>query len=256
MKATLYSPSGEKKGDLELPEVFSQIIREDLAFKLFEAERFNEAQPYAPGKEAGKKHSASGTISHQRHKWASHYGKGVSRIPRKTMWRRGTQFFWIGAEVNMARGGRAGHPPSARRMTLKINKKEQILALNSGIAATANKKIILQRYATLTKVDSIPAVIENLPEKTKSLISTLKKIFGDSFTVALKKKQTRAGRGKSRGRTYKSTAGILIVKGNKEKSSFKGVDVISADELSIQNLYPLGRLTLYTKNALEDLKNA
>jgi len=38
--------------------------------------------------------SASGKIRHKRHSWKVSYGHGMSRIPRKIFWRRGTNFSW------------------------------------------------------------------------------------------------------------------------------------------------------------------
>jgi ribosomal protein L4 len=126
MKASLYNIKGKKKSDLILPKVFDTKIREDIVLKFLEASKF--MQPYSPAHDAGKKHSAAGTISHKRHDWKGHYGRGISRIPRKTMWRRGTQFFWIGAEISSARGGRRAHGPKGIGKERKINLKE----INSG----------------------------------------------------------------------------------------------------------------------------
>src|SRR3989338_9377008 len=124
MKAQLYDAKGDKKSDINLPSLFDIKVREDIIAKYFEAEKFSLIQPYSTFKEAGKRHSASGTISHRRHEWKGHYGKGISRVPRKAMYRRGTQFFWIGAEVSGTRGGRQAHPPHGIRRFRKINEKE------------------------------------------------------------------------------------------------------------------------------------
>jgi len=251
MKAQLFTSKGEKKSDVELPKVFNSPIREDIALKFFEVEK--EVQPYAPFKEAGKRHVASGTISHRRHKWKGAYGKGISRVPRKRMWRRGTQFYWIGAEVSSTRGGRRAHPPKLVHTPRKINKNEIAIAMNSAIAATANKDYVLKRYSSLKDIKSAPFVIESLPIKTKEVISAFEKLFGDLFYLVLKNKSIRAGKGKTRGRKYKSNAGLLLVTGNDENVKIKGIDVRKANELLIADLYPLGRLTLYTKKALDDL---
>lgn len=253
MKAQLYDSKGAKKSQLDLPRLFTTKIREDIVAKYFETDKFQ--QPNSLDPEGGKKHSASGKISHRRHKWGSHYGKGISRVPRKTMWRRGSQFFWIGAEISGSRGGRVSHPPKGIGKEKKINKKEIILAMNSAVAATANKDFVVERYATLEKIGAVPAVIESLPNKTKDLIEALKKIFGSSFNLVLKKKKVRAGKGKLRNRKYKSNAGLLLVVGNEEEAKFNGMDIISTGDLTIADLVPLGRLTLYTKKAIEDLKD-
>jgi large subunit ribosomal protein L4e len=250
MKAQLYSSTGEKKSQVELPKFFNRKVREDIVAKYFEASKV--AQPYAPFRKAGKQASASGTISHKRHDWKGHYGRGISRIPRKTMWRRGTQFYWIGAEISSTRGGRRAHPPKGIGKEKKMNKNEIKIAFESALASTLSSQFIESRYATLEKAPS-PAVLESLPEKTKSLKSTLNIIFPDLQKIIFKNKQIRAGRGTLRNRKYKSNAGVLIITSSKENKTLKGFDVISIPELIIQDLYPLGRLTLFTKEALNEL---
>ena len=179
MKGTIYNKEGKKKGEIEIPNIFKNDIREDIVLKYFEANKF--IQPYAPYSEAGRRHSASGTISHKRHDWKGHYGRGISRIPRKTMWRRGTQFMWIGAEVSGVRGGRQAHPPKGIGKEKKINKKEIKIAMNSGFAATANKNYINNRYESLNELYfDFPVIVESKLDnvKTKDLKDMLKEKIG------------------------------------------------------------------------------
>src|SRR3989338_8046026 len=147
MKATVYSVDGEKKSDINLPGVFDSRVREDIALKYYEADK--GYHPHSPSPFAGRRHSASGTISHRRHEWKGHYGKGISRLPRKVMWRRGTQFMWVGAEVASTRGGRRAHPPKVNRRGMKVNQKEQRLAFASAFASTVHTPSILKRYTSL-----------------------------------------------------------------------------------------------------------
>ena len=115
---------GKEKKKIEIPNFFTQKIRKDIISKILEAKK--RKQPYAPSPVAGKQHSASGLIIHRRHVWKSGYGKGISRVPRKVMSKKGSQFNWVGAEVSAMRGGRRAHPPKILSMinTNKINKKE------------------------------------------------------------------------------------------------------------------------------------
>lgn len=255
MKATLYDMKGKEKGSVEMPKVFNQKIREDLVKKYFEV--FKMIQPYSTDPKAGRKHSASGTISHKRHDWKGHYGQGRSRVPRKTMWRRGVNFFWIGAEVSGTRGGRRVHGPKGIGKEKKMNKKEIKVAMNSAFAATGDAGRIIERYDRIEKVNfKAPVVIESKLENTKvkELLGMFKEIFGNADLI-LKKKKVRPGKGKMRGRKYKSNAGLLLVKGNDEKIKFSGVDVRNVSEVSISDLYPLGRLTVYTEKAISEMKN-
>ena len=95
----------------------------------------------------------------------------------------------------------------------------------------------------------MPLVVEsNLSGmKSKDVIALLKATLGSLSSLALKNKEVRAGKGKRRGRKYKSNAGLLIVTGSEEKFTMKGLDVIPLRELSILDLYPLGRLTAWGK---------
>ena len=256
MKTTLFNAQGIKKSEIEMPKTFSSEVREDIVSKYFEADK--SWQPYSSNPEAGKRHTASGSLAHRRHKWKTQYGKGMARTPRKTMYRRGTQFFWVGAEVSNTRGGRVSHPPRGIRRFRKINAREIGIAMNSGFAATANKNYILQRYSSLNDIKKVdaPYVIESLPDKTSQALETLEKIFAPIFNLIIKHKVVRSGKGKTRGRKYKSNAGLLVLTGKDEIVKLNGVDVKPIDEVEISDLYPLGRLTLYTKKALDALSGA
>jgi len=262
MKAILLDINGKEKSKIDLPKSFSTKIREDIVAKVLEAKKSN--QPYAPSLVAGKQHSASGTIVHRRHVWKSGYGRGMSRIPRMSTSRRGTQFNWVGAEISSTRGGRRAHPPKVISMknTLMINKKELKIAFESAISATANEKIILSKYATLknSKISNLPLIVEGKISslKTKKLIESLKKILGkELFGVALKKKEIRSGKGKLRGRKYKSNAGLLFVVGKDEKIKTKAFDIRKAQNVSVSDLAKggLGRLTIYTENSVKELNS-
>ena len=256
MKVQVIDINGNKKSELTLPQIFSTKIRKDIVTKTFEALKINNMLLYSPWEEAGRRHSASGTISHRRHEWKGHYGKGISRVPRKTMWRRGTQFFWIGAEVSGTRGGRKAHAPTGIKRFRKINEKELLFAMRSAFASTANKEFIQERYSTLEKSNLIfPIILDSLDKtKSKEFVSFLRKNFGDLLNIAIKFRSIRPGKGKKRGRRYKSNAGILIVKSPSENFKMKGLDIRNVKEVSLSDLYPLGRITLFTQKAITELE--
>jgi len=261
MKAKILDIQGKEKGSIDLPKAFSAIVRNDVIAKVVEAQKVK--QPYAPSPVAGKQHSASGKIHHLRHVWKSGYGRGASRVPRKIMSRRGSQFNWVGAEIPGVRGGRRAHPPKIISMinVKRINKKEMILALMSALSATGNEKIVEQRYERLNgkKISGLPLIVETkiTSLKTKELIESLKKILGeDLFEISLKQKSIRAGIGKSRGRKYKKNAGLLLVTGNDEKLKTNIIDVKNAKSVNVTDLANggAGRLTIYTENAIKNLQ--
>ncbi len=262
MKAALINTDGKKTKEINLPKCFSEKIREDIVQKVLESKKTK--QPYSPSPSAGKQYSARGKIRHRRHVWQTHYGRGMSRVPRKVMSRRGTQFNWEAASVPFAKGGMRAHPPKIIAMAgaNQINKKELKIAFNSAVASTAKPKIIAKRYESLEEEDvkKFPLITE--PElthlKTKDLLEKIKKILGEkAYRVALKKKSQRAGKGKLRGRKYKKNAGLLIVLGEKEKMKSKSFDTVNVKNLSVNDLADggMGRLTLYTQEAIKYLEN-
>lgn len=262
MRAKILDIHGKEKKTIELPKCFSKKIREDIVAKVLEAKKTK--QPYAPSPVAGKQHSASGKWVHRRHVWKSQYGRGWSRIPRKLFSRRGTQFRGEGAEIPSVRGGKRAHPPKIISMIniKKINKKEMRIALISALSATANEKIVKNRYEKLKneKISELPLVVESKISslKTKDLILDLEKILGKNlYEVAIKKRKIRSGKGKLRGRKYKKNAGLLLVIGDKEKIKTNIIEVKNVKSLGITDLAKggMGRLTMYTEEAIGELKN-
>ena len=260
MKANLLTIDGKEKSKIELPKCFSQKIRKDLVAKALETKKIK--QPYSPSPVAGNQFSASGKLVHRRHVWKSQYGRGMSRIPRKQLSRKGTQFNWVGATSPNTRGGRRAHPPKIVSMinTRKINKKEMKLALISAISATADSTSLTNKYKRLKnkKIKNLPLIVEKkiTDLKTKEFIESLKKILEeDLFELALQKKTIRSGKGKMRGRKYKKNAGLLLVIGGEEKIKIKLIDVVNVKKLGVNDLAKgePGRLTIYTEGAIKDL---
>ena len=260
MKTTLYDFNGKEKGKIDLPKSFSSEIRADIVSKAIETKKTK--QPYSPSPVAGKQYSAMGKMRHRRHVWQTSYGRGMSRVPRKVMSNRGTQFNWVGAEAAGTRGGRRAHPPKVIGMinTKKINKKELGIALLSALSATASKKYLMKKYSSIkeVKVENLPFVVESKISnlKTKELLQTLKNILGqDLFGISIRNRKVRSGKGKMRGRKYKKNSGLLLVFGEKEKIKTNIVDVVEARKLSVNDLADggLGRITIYTEQAIKEI---
>jgi len=258
MRAKILDINGKEKGTIELPKYFESNIRADIVAKVLELKK--RQQPYAPSPVAGKQHSAKGLIVHARHVWRSGYGRGQSRVPRKIFSRKGSQFNWAAAEVPNAKGGMRAHPPKITQFLneLKINKKELKVAFASAIAATASERYILKKYSSIEKIDKkAPFVIssEITKLKTKQILEELKAVLGNLYSVSIKEKSIRAGRGKMRGRKYKSTAGMILVIGNDEQFKTKLFDVKKAKEVSVVDLAQggLGRVAVYTEKAIKNL---
>lgn len=256
MKTKIIDKGGKEKGSIDFPNNFSARVREDILAKVFETQKGIYAQPYGSMKGAGAGYSASGISKKRRHVWKGTYGKGISRIPRKIMSRHGSSFNWIGATISSARGGRRPHAPKSEKSPFKkINKKELAIAFNSAFAGTVNPKYIEKKYGR--KIESGIVFEDKVLElKTKEFFSLLKQIFKDNFDKLIKKKSIRSGKGKTRGRKYKSSAGLLFVISSNEKMKRKGVYVVPVHELRIGDLSPNGepgRITCYTENAIKEI---
>jgi len=256
MKSAILDINGKKIKEINLPSFFSAEIREDIITKVLAAKR--QYSLYAPNDMAGRVHSASGKIKHLRGVWKSAYKKGISRIPRKIISRRGTQFNWVGAEVPFAVGGRRAHPPKLLQADKKVNKKELKIAMKSAISATADEKYVLKKYPKLSEGKKVPIIVDSklISLKTRELFKTLKKILGEElFSVAIKKKKIRAGKGKLRRGKYKTNSGMLMVIGSEEKLKTSLFDVKTSKNVGVNDLAKgeIGRLTIYTEKAIKEL---
>ena len=127
------------------------------------------------------------------------------------------------------------------------------------LSATADKKFIEKKYSRIEKLNKeIPIITESklITLKAKEFLNSLKNILGeDLFEIAIKKKKVRSGKGKMRGRKYKSNAGMLLVVGNKENFKANGFDFVRVENLGILDLAKggVGRLTVYTEEAVKNL---
>lgn len=257
MKAQVLDIEGKKIKEIST-KLFEEPIRKDIIFKVVEVEK--EKQPYAPKQYAGMNRSASGKVRHKRHSWKSDRGRGMSRFPKKTMWRRGTQFSWVGAIIPSTRGGRRAHPPKIERRIKKINKKEMKKAFFSALSYSNSVEELKNKYSSIKdkKIEiKLPLIVEGkiLKLKAKEFFDSLKKILNDFYEVAVQKKSLRAGIGKLRGRKYKKNAGILFVISKNENLKIKGIDVVNTNNLNVKDIASGGaRLTIFSEKAIEELE--
>ena len=262
MKVILYNLKGEKVKEIELPEQFNEEYRPGIIKRAVFAIYTNLRQKYGAKPEAGKRYSAK--ISRRRRDYKTAYGHGISRVPRKTLWRRGRQFGWVGALAPGTVGGRKAHPPKAEKnFAQKINKKERKKAIRSALAATANINLVKARghKFNLTVPIIIESEFENI-KKSKEVISVLKNIKLEEEIKRTSKRKIRAGKGKTRGRKYKTKVGPLIIVSNtcdliNTAKNIPGLDVCVVNYLNAKLLAPggqPGRLTIFTENAINKLK--
>src|SRR3989344_4135276 len=171
MKADVYGLDGKKTGSIDLPEQFNEEYEPDLIKRSILVIEAARRQAYGTMTKAGQGYSAK--LSRRRRDYKGAYGKGISRVPRKTMWRRGMQFGWVGAIVPGTVGGRKAHPPKQwKDWTHKINKKERQKVITAvGFRTDAQKRKISSGKVTyknnaliiVDKKCNLQNVIQNLP---------------------------------------------------------------------------------------------
>jgi len=250
-KVNVYSMDGTVKEKIDLPKIFDTPYRPDIIKKSFEVIRSNQRQPYGSDPLAGTRHAVASVGK----------GRGMSRVPRLTQGQ-------AAALAPNVVGGRRAHPPKIERdWKEKMNKKENQLARNSALAATADTEVVKKRGHRFDEKITLPIVVDDDFEKikkTKEVIEVLQKIgiYSDVLRSA-NGKHVRAGKGKMRGRRYRTPKSLLIVstKETIEKSSdnLSGVDIAKPHQLNIEHLAPggiAGRLTIFTKSALTQIGGA
>ncbi|MEG3224047.1 MAG: 50S ribosomal protein L4 [Methanobacteriales archaeon Met13] len=253
-KVKVYSLKGEVVDEMELPEIFTEEYRPDLIKRAVLSAQAARIQPWGTDPMAGKRTTAQSYGA----------GRGVAMVPRVKGSRHpaGSK----AAFVPQATGGRRAHPPRvARTITEKVNKKERRLAIRSAVAATANAEIVGARGHQLENVLQVPMVVDDdicTVRRTKETREIFKNLgLMDDVVRAKAGKNIRAGRGKTRGRKYKTPRGPLLVVGEDKGISLAarnhpGVEVVVVDNLNAELLAPgthPGRLTLYTRSAVEKL---
>lgn len=250
-KINVYGIDGTVKEQVTLPKIFTTSYRPDIIKKSFEVTHSNQRQPYGNNKRAGLNHAVASVGK----------GRGMSRVPRLTQGQNA-------ALAPNVVGGRRAHPPKAERnWKEKMNHKEQRLARNSALAATADKTIVAARGHHFKDDITLPIVVDDDFEKiakAKDVINFFDKV-GIYNDVIRSENGThiRAGKGKMRSRKYRTPKSILIISTTdtiaRSSRNISGVDVSQPAQLNIEHLAPggtAGRLTVITKSALTKIGGA
>jgi large subunit ribosomal protein L4e len=261
MKAKVFDLNGKEMKEIDLPIQFNEEIHPNLIKRAVLSIESNEMQPYGAMPKAGQRSSA--VLSRRRRKYRGGYGKGISRVPRKIMWKRGTQFGWEAAFAPGTRGGRRAHPPKANKiLEEKINRKERRKAIRSALSASILREYVQKRHKI---PENIPLIVENKIEgltKTKEVKNLLINLNLSAELDRISAKKIRTGKGKNRGRRYKLKCGPLLVVNDEcslEKSgrNLQGVEVSKVSSLNVKKLAPgciPGRLIVWSESALEKLR--
>ncbi len=250
VKVNVYKNDGSSSEKVDLPEIFETPYRPDLIKKSFCTLRSNKRQPYGSYRRAGAQHST---------KYIGK-GHGMSRVPRIKQDPRSR-----GALSPGTVGGRRAHPPKVEKnWSEKINKKEKKFARDSAYSALSNKDLVKGRGHKFDDKVTLPIVIDDDIDKTKKtneILEIFEKIgIIEDIERAKNGQHIRAGKGKSRGRKYKTPKSILIITENENItnacSNLAGVDVVVPNLVNVEHLAPggdPGRLTIISKSALKNI---
>ncbi|MHA2394304.1 MAG: 50S ribosomal protein L4 [Promethearchaeota archaeon] len=250
-KINIYDLDGKKKGLVDKPEIFNIKPRKDLIQMSNTISQSRNKQVQGRDRSAGIKNISES--------WGTGYG--MSRAPR----RKGSGFPTsrnVG-RVPFAKGGRRTHPIKSQKVIKKkINKKINKLSIISAISAW-----VIQRGYMIDEIPDIPLVVDDKIQtikKTARIYAILCNLGLKNTLANIKKgKKIRSGKGKIRGRKYKTKKGILIIIKDdygivKASRNIPGTNVIKVKNLSINNLAPggdSGRLILWTQSAFNELHN-
>jgi len=249
MKVDVMNIQGDKVKQIELPDQFFESYEPSLIKRAILAIFSHKRQPYGAMPRAGMNVSAK--LSRRRKNYKGSYNHGISRVPRKTMTRRGMQFFWVGALAPGTVKGRRAHPPQAdKKWDLKINKKERRKAIRSALSGlTAHHKLLIvdSSFEELSKTKDVRQSLVKLGLKEELERSALKKV--------------RAGKGKMRGRKYKRKVGALFVTGSVSPLMQATKNIPGFDSCEVRNLnaalltrgHETPRLCIFTESALQKL---
>jgi large subunit ribosomal protein L4e len=255
MKTAVYTTTGTKDGEVELPPVFSTPLRRELIHKAFTNLTSHKFQ------RQGRKPNAGMDVVADSNDPPT--GQGVSRVARMQGGGGGRQ--GQGAEVASTRGGRQAHPPIVAKVIYKkLNKKENKLALCSAIAATASKDLVELRGHKIKGIESFPIVVSDDIEsisKTSEITKVLDALKLTQDVERLDARKPRSGQSRLRGRSKKVGKSVLFVTANSTNllqatGALPGVEVRNVKDLSVLDLAPGSdpiRLTVYSKSAIEEI---
>lgn len=240
---------------MRLPGVFSAPIRNDVVNFVHRDMAKNLRQPYSVAPNAGMQATAES--------WGT--GRAVARVPRVTG--GGTHRSGQAAYGNMCRGGRMfGITKTWRRWHRKVSISQRRVAVTACLAASAITPLVLARGHRLSAVGEIPLVLSDDLQKL-SKTKDAKKVLAEhgayeDVQKVVDSKNTRAGKGKMRGRRFTQRRGPLIVYAKNEGlvNAFRnvpGVELCNVDKLNVLQLAPgghIGRFVIWSQSAFERLQ--
>jgi large subunit ribosomal protein L4e len=248
MEIPVINLNNEKIDEIEIPEIFNTPIRPSVIKRAVIIQQTHRIQPQGRDPMAGKRTTAESKGT----------GLGIARVPRIKNSNRAA----FGVSIV---GGHQAFPPfSTKSIKKKINKKERLLAIRSGIAASVKKEMVANRGHRFPNTLTLPIVVgdelETL-EKTRDVKDFFQSIGIWEDVKRADRNKIRAGKGKRRGRKKKVGKGPLIIisedRGiSRAARNLPGVDIYRVDDLNAELLAPgthLGRLIVWSHSAFNKL---
>lgn len=221
--------------NIELPEQFEETVRTDLIRRSFNTSQANKRMKYGIKPGAGMRHKAD--LRRKRDVFKSAKGRGMSRVPRKTLSASGSQFYWVGAVAPGTVGGRKAHPPKKEKDWSKdINVKEDNKAIRSAISASFNEEF----NSSFDLPSEYPLVLDESFEelsKTKEVAKELKDLgFDESVPITI---------------VTDEDSSLKMAANNLER-----VNVVEVTDLEVEDIAPSGnpRPSLWTEKAVNKLE--
>lgn len=260
---SIFSLEGKKVKEVSLPAVFHTAYDPSLIKRAVLAVQTTRVQPFSNKAGAGRNNTAEYIGVRGKPTPYKTINVGKARLPR--LRNRRAILYGKVASVPQAVGGPRAHAPNIAQKTVEhINDKERKKAIASAIAASVNLSLVKQRGHHFDE-KMFPLIVDNSVEKlakTKDILKALSALHVNTDVEdAKKKKQTRAGKNKNRGKRFRQKKSLLIVTSGtqpvyKAARNLPGVDIVQVQSLNAEHLAPgalAGRLTIWTEAAVEAL---
>ena len=245
MNTTVRDLDGDEAGEATLPAAFETVVRPDIIRRAVSVAQANRKQPYGSDPLAGMRTPAESPGS----------GRGTAHVPRQNGRAR---------RVPQTVSGRRAHPPKAEKEQGKgLNRKERQLATRAALAATTDVETVRKRGHDFDDDVELPLVVADDFEevhRTQEVVDVLEALGVHADVERADEGRTRrAGRGTTRGRTYREPSSILFVTSDEPSRGARnlaGADVTTGAEVNVEELAPggdPGRLTIFTESALAEV---
>jgi large subunit ribosomal protein L4e len=245
MNTTVRDLDGDEAGEATLPAAFETVVRPDIIRRAVSVAQANRKQPYGSDPLAGMRTPAESPGS----------GRGTAHVPRQNGRAR---------RVPQTVSGRRAHPPKAEKEQGKgLNRKERQLATRAALAATTDVETVRERGHDFDDDVELPLVVADDFEevhRTQEVVDVLEALGVHADVERADEGRTRrAGRGTTRGRTYREPSSILFVTSDEPSRGARnlaGADVTTGAEVNVEELAPggdPGRLTIFTESALAEV---